>query len=43
MTYLIFAPEGAKAEILPEVGAEPASSESETADSTSKVAGKKST
>ena len=31
MTYLIFAPEGAKAEILPEVGAEPSAQASETA------------
>ena len=40
MTYLIFAPEGAKAEILPEVtGADP----SETPESAPKVVGKKST
>lgn len=43
MTYLIFAPEGAKAEILPEVGAEPDPAPSATAGSESKVIGKKST
>ncbi len=43
MTYLIFAPEGAKAEILPEVGAEPTVQASETVVPPMTTKGKKNT
>ncbi len=43
MTYLIYAPEGAKAEILPEVGAEPVAQSEDTEKPVGKETGKKST